>query len=147
MVAARNYPLPIFFIAAALDQGVKLLFRDQVILNPGVSFSLGADLPPSWVALGVSGIALALALVSWTKVGDKPAERICHALFFAGSFSNLLDRWLLGGVRDIWTVPVIGVRNNLADWLILGAAFFWAGWHLAENYLKKAAPSGDTIRP
>lgn len=40
--------------------------------------------------------------------------------------SNLLDRLVYGGVRDWLTVPVLGLKNNLADWAIVGA-IVWYG--------------------
>jgi lipoprotein signal peptidase len=38
----------------------------------------------------------------------------------------MLDRLINGGVRDWLVVPVLGLRNNLADWAII-IAIAWYG--------------------
>lgn len=44
-------------------------------------------------------------------------------LFFAASLSNIWDRVVFGGVRDFLTVPILGVKNNVADWCIVLSLF------------------------
>lgn len=39
-------------------------------------------------------------------------------LILLGAGSNLIDRLFFGYVRDYWFLPVLGVYNNLNDWLI-----------------------------
>jgi lipoprotein signal peptidase len=42
-------------------------------------------------------------------------------LFLAGATSNLIDRFVFGGVRDWLSWPVFNFSNNLADiWITLG---------------------------
>lgn len=61
-----------------------------------------------------------MALATFPSAQKDKKLLACHALFFAGALSNWLDRIFFDGVRDIW--PFFGVRNNLADWLIVGSA-------------------------
>jgi lipoprotein signal peptidase len=39
-------------------------------------------------------------------------------LILAGGVMNIGERWLWGRVNDYWTVPIVNINNNLADWLI-----------------------------
>lgn len=136
----RREPL-VFLAGVVFDQAVKFLSSEQ--LNRGVAFSLGRDYPSRWLTAGLAAFALLAWLISWPRVKTDPVLRLCHALFFAGAFSNLLDRILFGGVRDIWSVPLLGIRNNLADWLIVTAAAGGALWQISRSW--RETPSGNKI--
>ena len=110
-----------------IDQAIKFVAPSQ--LNTGIAFSLGNSGSPLLLTGGLLVFAIGAFLFSWPKVKPDPILRSGHALFFAGAFSNLIDRALFGGVRDVWTVPILGIQNNLADWLIVGAASIGIGWY------------------
>jgi len=39
-------------------------------------------------------------------------------IFFGAGISNIVDRLFFGGVRDWLLIPVVGWRNNVADYLL-----------------------------
>jgi lipoprotein signal peptidase len=46
-------------------------------------------------------------------------------ILLLGAAGNLLDRLFFGYVRDYWPLPIIGVFNNINDYLItIGALMF-----------------------
>ncbi|WP_341358458.1 signal peptidase II [Georgenia sp. M64] len=88
--------------ALADGQSVDLgLIQLRLAFNPGVAFSLGADLPAG-VVLGVTGlIVVALAVFAWraTRTVTLPA-RLALAAVLAGAVANLVDRAADGVVTD-----------------------------------------------
>jgi lipoprotein signal peptidase len=48
-------------------------------------------------------------------------------LFLGGAVSNIIDRVFFAGVRDWMTLPVLMVKNNMADWAIF-LAVVWLLW-------------------
>jgi lipoprotein signal peptidase len=45
-------------------------------------------------------------------------------LIFIGGFLNLLERMVLGYVRDYWNLLYSGLYNNINDWIIgIGVLF------------------------
>ncbi len=40
--------------------------------------------------------------------------------------SNIVDRLVLGGVRDFLPLPFVDMKNNLADWFIVGSLLYIA---------------------
>ena len=59
-----------------------------------------------------------ILICAWFVLNKYP---IVRGLFLGGAMSNIMDRLVIGGVRDWLPVPVLGLRNNLADWAIVGA--------------------------
>ena len=85
--------------------------------NPGVAFSLFAELPdvvrvPALSALSLVGIVLFTNLLRATP--DRPA-RIAAAAVIAGALGNLGDRLLTGGVTDFVLLAFFPFIFNLAD--------------------------------
>jgi lipoprotein signal peptidase len=80
------------------------------ILNKGISFGL---LPVGYLPYG---IVLGLLVLATLYVRGK--EGLWILPIVCGGAVNCLDRFLLGGVRDYWYIPVLNVYNNLADWMI-----------------------------
>ncbi|MEK7458025.1 MAG: signal peptidase II [Patescibacteria group bacterium] len=104
-----------------VDQLTKDLFFSSVV-NHGVSFGLFSSWM-TWVGVWMVVIfPLVLLIFVWSVLKKYP---IVLGLLQGGAVSNLLDRLLYGGVRDWLPVPVLfsqfGLRNNLADWAIVGA--------------------------
>lgn len=134
--------LLLFSLGLGLDQLSKRLFASSVTLNTGVSFSLFSHFP-SWFVITALGIFLAAAAwLSFPTAQKKTVLLVCHALFFSGALSNWLDRIFYGGVRDMWSVPFIGVQNNLADWLIFGSVLI-VGSDLLRRQPEKVRPSAQ----
>jgi lipoprotein signal peptidase len=87
-------------------------------LNTGVSLRVGESIPN---ALLVVALFLVLLVLS---VGLRHIWRqnpVATGFLWGGAVGNFADRLCYGGVRDWWTVPVWGVKNNLADWAIFFA--------------------------
>lgn len=127
LFAWKDYPGINLLGGVLVDQVIKFTVPSQ--LNSGIAFSLGRFGSPLLLTVGLLAFAVGAFLISWPRVKSDLVLRSCHALFFAGAFSNLIDRALFGGVRDVWTVPFLGIQNNLADWLIVGAASIGIGWY------------------
>lgn len=105
----------LFFFIVILDQFTKFIssfISHQVYINPGISFA--------WLATETQVLIIALTLFIIIGLGLGygyfwAKHPMVAGLFFGGAFSNLIDRLLFGGVRDWLTMPIIGLRNNLAD--------------------------------
>lgn len=41
-----------------------------------------------------------------------------YILFLTGGWVNLMDRVRMGCVMDYWNVPLLGVKNNINDWVV-----------------------------
>lgn len=102
-----------------LDQITKILWRSAVVLNTGVSFSWQSGAGESLTFLLTAGFLVLVAFASWQLLQPQPKTvALGYGFLLGGGFSNVLDRWLFGGVRDIWPVPFLPLSNNLADWAI-----------------------------
>lgn len=107
-----------FLFALIADQVTKHLAGVQglVQINTGISFGL------------LSGFGLTLLLIvvfvvfyQWSCPRWQKPYPILTGLFLGGAMSNIVDRLVLGGVRDFLPVPFTGISNNLADWFIVGS--------------------------
>ncbi len=81
-----------------------LATRGTVVSNYGISFGIGQGL----VGLIVL-IEIMVIVVLW-RIGGKMAA--------IGGLVNLGDRLRFGYVRDYWYLPIIGLYNNVGDWII-----------------------------
>ncbi len=97
-------------------------------LNSGIAFGVAPEL-----GLVVSG--LGLFLVGWWLWRNVNQETLYSAVILGmvlgGGISNLLDRVRLGGVQDWLVVPVVGMRNNVADYAIVLGLIVWVGMRLS----------------
>lgn len=98
-------------------------FSREVIYNNGISFGWVAN---KWIVAG-AWIVLGLWLEKRRSAG--------WYLVAIGGGINLVDRFRLGAVRDYWKLPVIGVYNNINDWLIF-AGIILLIWNLAQKELR-----------
>ena len=111
-------------------------FGDTVRLtyaeNPGGFLSIGADLPPEirglvfGIAPAVVVVALLVPIVRNRSLGR--GEIIALGLIVSGAVGNLIDRLVLGVVRDFMNVGIGPVRTgifNVADLAVtMGVAIF-----------------------
>lgn len=94
----------------------------RLAFNPGVAFSLGANLPVG-VVIGVAGLlVVGLAILAWraTSTATAPA-RLALAVILAGAVANLVDRAADGMVTDYLHTGWFPTFN-LADVFITGGA-------------------------
>lgn len=116
-MSSRVKWLSIFLLVIFSDQASKVIFAPKVLNNSG-AFGFGGQLP--WLFL--TFLALAILLMWWRKTTD-PRERMTATVIVASGVSNLLDRILLGGVRDFIWWPILSVYGNLADLYLTIAVF------------------------
>jgi len=113
------------------------LINFRLLYNPGVAFSLGADLP-SWVVVVVTG--LIIAALTFYAVSSAPAMgRISRAgatLLLGGALGNFIDRLDGRGVVDYLHTGWFATFN-LAD------VFVTAGVVLYALGTLRAVPSRD----
>ncbi|MEP7167594.1 MAG: signal peptidase II [Candidatus Woesebacteria bacterium] len=102
-----------FLATIGVDQLSKYLAHD-VILNTGISFGFF-----SGSLLTIALIFVLIGIVFQFGKTFFQASPVAAGIFFGGSISNVLDRIFYGGVRDFLPVPILGIRNNLADWCII----------------------------
>lgn len=113
--------------------------------NPGVAFSMLADLPDLWrtpflTAVSLVGVYLFGRIV--VSSGDMLA-RAAAAVVLAGAVGNLGDRLVNGHVTDFVLVSFFPFVFNLADAAItVGGVLLAARMLLAEQALEPAPASG-----
>lgn len=91
--------------------------RGNIFINEGISYNF-------WSTPSI-GIPVSMTLFFSVYVLKKlKIPSFAIALLVGASVSNIVDRIVFGGVRDIWYVPVLGIYNNLADWIIVGVICF-----------------------
>jgi signal peptidase II len=85
--------------------------------NPGIAFSLFADLPAPWrvpLLAGLSAVGIVLLAGLARRTPDRLA-RIAGAVVIAGALGNLGDRVLTGQVTDFVFLAFFPFVFNLAD--------------------------------
>lgn len=98
---------------ALIDGWIYFVHRQ----NPGVAFSMFADLPADWrvpilATVSILGVALFGKIVISTA---DPVARTAAAIVMAGAIGNLGDRLLNGHVTDFVLVRFFPFVFNLAD--------------------------------
>jgi lipoprotein signal peptidase len=126
-----------FLFTILFDQISKQL-SSQVVLNTGVSFGLFSG---PLLTLLLIGIFIAIAF-SYGKTFVQISP-IATGFFSGGAFSNILDRVIYGGVRDFLPVPLLGIRNNLADWCII-LSLLWIFLHSSKASFSKTTHSSSS---
>lgn len=137
-------------LALIVDQISKFV-RPLQVLNQAGAWSL-----PLWplapesqlIILGV--VIGVLTIFAWWHVNSTAAPRplvvMLYSVLLGAALSNSLDRWWLGGVRDIWTLSLAGeqLHNNIADWLIVlsVAAIIGLDWHSLLAVQKQSVKPG-----
>ena len=122
----------------AADQLTKLWADSQgwVVLNKGISFGLLTESP--WlpvvlvvVIVCVMGLAIQRQFVA--------RQWLLSGLVFGGLISNVIDRLVVGGVKDWLPAPGLMITNNLADWAIVGGLVYWAVVEYTQESKKRNA--------
>lgn len=105
----------IFYFLIVLDQTSKFVAHalHLVQINPGISFGLRVSNMMIYVIF-----LMTIMIIFFEK---KYFSQIPYfiSFFLAGIFSNILDRCFFSGVRDFIFVPILMIKNNLADFYIL----------------------------
>lgn len=132
-----KYRVTVFsaFLVALLSDQLSKHFASNagfVEINSGISFGLF-----SGISLTLILILLFVAFFQWTCSGLQKTHPVLTGFFLGGAMSNIVDRLVLGGVRDFLPLPFVPVVNNLADWYIVGSLLLLAAFEFLD--LKKSA--------
>lgn len=99
--------------------------RIGYVENTGVFLSLGHALSPAarfWLfVVGVGGVLVALLVLTLRDPRFRPPEVVAVAAIVGGGIGNLVDRAVLGSVRDFLNVGIGPLRTgifNVADMAI-----------------------------
>jgi lipoprotein signal peptidase len=84
-----------------------------VTVNTGASFGTPFGLSAAFIPFMI--IIVLAGLVAFLYRSISP---LSLGLLVGAALSNVADRFWFGGVRDWLTVPLFGLRNNLADWIL-----------------------------
>jgi lipoprotein signal peptidase len=106
--------------------------------NPGFSLGLAPTTRPLMLLAMAAGIALVAAYGAATP-GRRALPGWILALVIGGSLSNLLDRLLLGAVRDFLAIADIVI--NLADLAVLAGVFGYCLTRLARPTATSPTPT------
>jgi signal peptidase II len=85
--------------------------------NPGVAFSMFADLPSTWRVPLLSGLSF-VGILLFTRIMSSTSDRLARfaaAVVIAGALGNLGDRVLTGHVTDFVFLAFLPFVFNLAD--------------------------------
>lgn len=105
----------LFSFLVLIDQLSKFWANSRgfVTENGGVSFGLMNGFG------GEVYVQLILLLVLFYILHESIMPALLKTFFLSGVLSNTIDRVFLGGVVKDWLpVPLVGIRNNFADWFI-----------------------------
>ena len=114
--------------------------------NPGVAFSMLADLPetirvPLLTALSLAGVVLFSRMLVSTP--DRWA-RLAAAAVIAGAVGNMGERMFFGGVTDFVVLAFFPFVFNIADTAItLGGSVLAVRMFRGEEMLGAAEPAGS----
>lgn len=114
--------------------------------NPGVAFSMFADLPESWrtpllVGLSLAGVVVFARLVM--SSGDQ-VVRAAASIVLAGALGNLGDRLLNGSVTDFMLVSYFPFVFNFADAAITVGGIVLASRLLLMDEAMEPSPAART---
>lgn len=120
-----------FWIANRMALGETLSLIDGWLYlahrrNPGVAFSMFADLPDGW-RTGVLALVSVVAVVVLARLAAEGTDRWVRAgcaLAIAGAIGNLGDRMINGGVTDFILFSPFPFVFNVADAAITVGAVF-----------------------
>jgi lipoprotein signal peptidase len=91
------------------------------VINPGVSLGIGSTRSPLiLISLGLVSMGLIWQFF-WKRIladkNHRTLKDVAFSLWLGGALANMIDRALVGGVRDWIKVPFLAVYNNVADWV------------------------------
>ncbi|MBP9820253.1 signal peptidase II, partial [Candidatus Woesebacteria bacterium] len=104
-----------------------------VVINRGVALGLAGEYIHIKTLMIVAGLILAwmCGRAIWQRLP------VATGLFWGGAAANLIDRYWFAGVRDWIPVPMLALKNNLADWSI------GVGLVIILTVLLKRSPRGS----
>ena len=110
--------IAVFFgvIVAVVTVDLITKFTIDGILNPGISWSLGTNLPWLWIVVVVFSLVLTVGIVTWFLRTKKRTwlNTVGLGLFVGGMLGNAIDRLISGGaVHDF--IDFVIFKNNIAD--------------------------------
>ncbi|MBO4823364.1 MAG: signal peptidase II [Clostridia bacterium] len=107
--------LSLVVIVAVVAVDLITKFNFDGILNSGIAWSLGADVPWLWIVVVVFSLVLTIVLLLWLLLGRRRwLKSVGLGLFIGGIVGNALDRLISGGaVHDFINFGIF--RNNIAD--------------------------------
>lgn len=110
------------------------LVNIRLLYNPGVAFSLGAELP-SWVIIAATG--LIIMALTWYAVSSAPTmaglSRAGAALLLGGAAGNFIDRLDGRGVVDYLHTGWFPTFNLADIFITAGVAVFILGTLLSPR--------------
>lgn len=92
------------------------------IENKGVSFGLENGL-----------VSMSVILCAGILIWGMKENKLYLWVLLLGGWSNLIDRYRFGSIRDYWKIGETGIYNNINDWIIVLAI----GLFLKEILWKK----------
>jgi signal peptidase II len=105
--------IPLGDAVAVIDGWLYFAHRQ----NPGVAFSMFADLPEPWGRVLLSGLSIVVIVLMLRFIAET-GDRLVHAfatLVIAGAIGNLGDRLVTGSVTDFVFVTFFPYVFNVAD--------------------------------
>lgn len=142
----RELILPFLFlmmvlsVSVALDQWLKLT-ASRVVVNNNFAWSISLVVSPLWISIFFYVGSMILAATHFVYGQRRYLLAVCYGLLLGAGTSNLIDRLLIGGVKDIWPIPIMGGYNNLADWLLLVAVLGIISILISEVIAHEAPPN------
>lgn len=90
----------------------------MLMINTGISYSIGANSVPQW-ALSAFALVASIAMAVWVaRAGTGALMAISIGLIVGGALGNAIDRLWLGGVADFYRLHAFGYSwyvFNIAD--------------------------------
>ena len=94
--------------------------NEIVVKNYGISFGINGTI---FILLNIFFILFLLVLIIKEKK-NFTFRYLGYWLIFIGGIANLVERIILGYVRDYWNFFYLGLYNNINDWIIgIGVIF------------------------
>lgn len=128
-------------IRTVVDGWVHFVHRQ----NPGVAFSMFADLPDTWRMPMLVGLSL-IGIVIFSRMVLSSADEVVRgsaAVVLAGALGNLGDRLLNGAVTDFVLVRYFPFVFNFADAAISVGGVVLAARLLFTDEALEPAPATD----
>jgi lipoprotein signal peptidase len=119
LIRHRYLQIGTFFVLIGVDQLSKQIADNNslTVMNYGGIFGI---LPGREWILALCTILVFIAY-QWVK-SNQLIVQWCLVFLMAGGLANIMDRVLLGGVRDFIYYPWFSVYGNIADiYLLMGA--------------------------
>lgn len=113
----KLFPWVIVLGALSIDQLTKFWAFNQHVVSINTGIAFGALDASPWAGWLVPVVFVGIA--GWWLRQFIVVQPVAVGLFVGAALSNLLDRWRIGGVVDWLPVPIVGLHNNLADWMIV----------------------------